>query len=73
MSPRAWLAFTATALCLGLVIGWSARVNTQTDRYVRSLAEKHEAMARYWDAQANDIITNNTLERNRRNGSKKTN
>lgn len=71
MSARAWLAFAGMSLVLGLIIGWSVRVTTTSDRYIRSLAEKHEAAARYWDTQANNIITNNTLERKRRDGKKK--
>lgn len=59
-------------LLAGIMLGWNARSGATNDRYVRSLAEQHEARARYWDTQAHDIITNNTLERNKRDG-KKTN
>lgn len=67
MSDRAWLALVAIALLLGGIAGWSLRISTTGDRYIRALAEQHEARSRYWDIQANDIITNNTLERNKRN------
>lgn len=73
MSPRAWLAFAACVFVLGTVIGWSARLATTSDRYLRALAERHEAYDRYLNTQADFIITNNTLERNRRNGSTKEN
>lgn len=55
-----------TGLLAGIMIGWNARISTTGDHYIRSLAEKHEASARYWDVQAHNIITNNTLERNKR-------
>ena len=73
MSPRAWLAFAACVFALGTVIGWSARLTTTSDRYLRALAERHEAYDRYLNTQADFIITNNTLERNKRNGSTKEN
>ncbi len=73
MSPRAWLAFAACAFLMGGVFGWSARLATTSDRYLRALAERHEAYDRYLNTQADFIITNNTLERNKRNGSTKEN
>jgi len=66
------LLLVMLALLLGVLIGWSTRVNYSKDRYIQALAEKHEATARYWEAQTHDIITNNSLERNKRDG-KKTN
>lgn len=71
MSPRAWLAFVAIAFALGGVAGWSLRISTAGDRYIRALAEKHESSARYWDTKTNEILTNNTLERKKRDGKKK--
>ena len=73
MSDRSWLAFVAIVFILGGVFWWSARLATTSDRYLRALAERHEAYDRYLNTQADFIITNNTLERNQRNGSKKTN
>ncbi len=66
MSVRAWLAFVAITSIMGGLAGWSLRVSTVGDRYLRALAEKHESQAHYWDIKTNDIITNNTLERKRR-------
>lgn len=62
-----------TGLLAGIMIGWNARINASNDHYVRALAEKHEASARYWDTKTDDIISNNTLERNQRNGRTKKN
>ncbi len=73
MSNRAWLIFAAVLFILGGIFGWSARLATTSDRYLRALAERHEAYDRYLNTQADFIITNNTLERKERNGSKKTN
>lgn len=55
-----------TGLFVGLGGGWMANGYTTQNRYLRALAEKHEAVTRYWDIKTNDIITNNTLERNKR-------
>lgn len=66
-----WLILLALAIGMNLGFMWAG--HTADVRYIRALAEKHEASARYWDAQAQEIITNNTLERNQRNGSKKEN
>lgn len=65
MSIRAWLAAIALATVFGGIGGWSLRIVTVNDRYIRSLAEQHEATKRYWDVHTNDIITNNTLARER--------
>jgi len=53
-------------LLIGLAIGYSARVNYSKDRYIQALAERHEAEASYWSKKTNEIITNNTLEVERR-------
>jgi len=67
---REWIIISLlvfiSGLLAGTLLGWNTRGGTTSDQYLRSLAEKHEAQARYWDAQAHDIITNNTLERERR-------
>lgn len=63
MSVRAWLALITLATVFGGIGGWSLRVATVSDRYIRALAEKHEATAKYWDTRTNDILTNNTLNR----------
>lgn len=62
------LVLSVVGVSSGALIGWNARANATSDRYIRALAEKHETQARYWEAQAHDIITNNTLERERRKG-----
>lgn len=59
-----WLILAA--LIAGMVLGWISKGHTTDDRYIRALAEKHEAVTRYWDVKTNDIITNNTLETERR-------
>lgn len=61
-----WTVLIFVAVIAGYVIGYNARANSVNDRYIRSLAEKHEAATRYWDTQTNEIISNNTLERKRR-------
>lgn len=58
------------SLALGVIIGFLWAEHTSNNRYIRALAEKHEATAKYWDVRTNDIISNNTLERNRRDGKK---
>lgn len=65
MSTRAWLALTLLAAIFGGIGGWSLRIATVNDRYIRALAEQHEARAQYWDIHTNDISTNNTLARER--------
>lgn len=49
------------ALAAGVTIGWGACTNATDIRYVRALAEQHEATKRYWDMHTNDILVNNTL------------
>jgi len=66
MSTRAWLALMLLVAVFGGIGGWSLRIATVNDRYIRALAEKHEAATRYWDVHTNDILTNNTLERKKR-------
>lgn len=62
-----WLLLTTiVAGLIGLAHGWNLAENSVNARYVRSLAEKHEASARYWDIKTNEILTNNTLEAKRR-------
>lgn len=60
-----WLILAA--LVIGAVLGWIGSGHSNNSRYIRSLAERHEAVARYWDTQTNNIITKNTLERDKRN------
>ncbi|MDA8412991.1 MAG: hypothetical protein M0023_04295 [Desulfobacteraceae bacterium] len=59
MTARAWLALCATAMILGALIGWSARTITTGDRYIRSLAEKHEATASYFNTKLDTMIQEN--------------
>lgn len=54
------------ALAAGVIIGWGVRVNYSKDRYIQALAERHEAERTYWSKKTDDIITNNTLETERR-------
>lgn len=59
-----WLLLTAiVSMMIGLAHGWNLAENSTNVRYVRALAEKHEATARYWETKTNEIITNNTLNR----------
>ncbi len=60
-----WLILAA--LAIGTLLGWFGADHSANIRYIRSLAERHEAVARYWDTQTNIIITKNTLERDKRN------
>ena len=48
MTAQAWFMALLLAAFFGGLIGWSARVHTQGDRYIRSLAERHEGEASYW-------------------------
>jgi len=57
-----WLTIT-TAVLVGVLIGQIWTEQRADNRYIRALAEKHEAQARYWDVHTNDILTNNTLNR----------
>lgn len=66
MSFRAWLAACGLALALGTLIGWSARVVTTGDRYIRALAERHEAERRFWNRKAEQIINENDIERRKK-------
>jgi len=61
-----WLVLAAlVSLILGVAYGWNLAENSANVRYIRALAERHEATARYWETKTNDIITNNTLARER--------
>ncbi len=60
------------ALAIGALLGWLGAQHSAEYRYLRALTERHEAYAKYLDTQADDIITNNTLERTKHNGSTKT-
>lgn len=48
MTIYAWFTALLLAAFFGGLIGWSARVHTQGDRYIRALAERHEAEASYF-------------------------
>ena len=61
-----WIILTIVSVLGGYAIGWNARVADTRDRYLTSLAERHEAYTRYMNTQADNIITNNTLEAKRR-------
>lgn len=64
---REWIVISLlvfiSGLLAGALLGWNARGGATSDQYLRSLAEKHEAAAQYWDAKTNEILTNNTLNR----------
>lgn len=54
------------ALLIGVLIGQIWTEHRTYNRYIRALAERHEADAHYWDVKTNEILTNNTLEAQRR-------
>lgn len=56
MSGRAWLAACLLAIFIGGVIGWGARACTADHRYIRALAQRHEAEASYWLNKINEQI-----------------
>lgn len=61
-----WLVLAALiSLIFGVACGWNLAENSANVRYIRALAERHEAIAHYWETKTNDIITNNTLARER--------
>lgn len=70
MTARECLAACVIMFVLGGIGGWSARALTADHRYIRAAFERYEAEARFWSAQANDIITTNEIERGKRNGKK---
>jgi hypothetical protein len=57
MTARECLAACLLAAITGGIFGWSARVLTADHRYVRALAERHEAESNYYIQQAGEIIT----------------
>lgn len=59
MSPRAWLAFCGIILFLGIISGWTARTVTADHRYIRALAERHEAEGSYFQARYDETIHEN--------------
>ena len=69
ISTRAWLALAGCALILGGVFGWAARATTADHRYIRALAERHEAEASYYYTQTDPLIREN--KERKTNGTKK--
>lgn len=63
MRPIFIVPYALVALILGVAYGWNLAENSANVCYIRALAEKHEASARYWDTKTNEILTNNTLNR----------
>ena len=58
MTFRSYLTI-ANALLIGGVIGWFARTHTLDDRYILSLALKHETSARYFNTKLDSMIQEN--------------
>lgn len=52
-------AATLIGLLIGCLLGWSARVTTADHRYVRSLAERHEAETNYIYRKTDELIQQN--------------
>jgi hypothetical protein len=66
ISARFCLVFGLCALVAGLIAGWTLRVNHSSDRYIHSLAARHEATASYYNLKTDQMISEN--ERNFKNG-----
>lgn len=56
MTARSWLALCCCFLVFGALIGWAARATTTGDRYVRSLAERHEATTQFYNERTDQLI-----------------
>ena len=59
MNAHTWFMALVLAALFGGLIGWSARVHTQGDRYVKALSERHEAEISYWLHKLDDQIQQN--------------
>ena len=59
MSAKDWLALCLLALFAGGIVGWGARACTNDHRYIRSLAERHEAEGMYYMGKLADQIKEN--------------
>lgn len=59
MSARAWLLVCLLALFFGGLIGWAARAHTADHRYIKALAERHEAEARFFNRKTDEMIQQN--------------
>lgn len=59
MTVRAWLVACTLALGFGGLLGWADRVHTADDRYIRALAERHEAEARFFNLKTAELIQQN--------------
>lgn len=72
--PRWSVAGVFAGLLCGLILGWTGRTITADHRYVRSLAERHEAEASYYYKATDELIQQNKADiakEKKQNGTKK--
>ena len=73
MSAKVWLAGCLLATIFGGILGWSARVATTDHRYIRALAQRHEAVTDYYLQQTDQMIQDNkgNIAKGRKNDGQK--
>lgn len=67
-------AATIIGLLIGCLLGWSARTTTADHRYIRALAERHEAQTTYYFKATDELIQQNKADiakERKTNGQKK--
>lgn len=62
---RLVIGMLAIGMVLGFTAGWSFRVFTADHRYIRALAERHEAVTNYYLNQADRQIQTNKERNNK--------
>lgn len=53
---RTSFAISLCALIFGCLVGWGIRATTTNDRYMNSLAERHEAAASFYNERTDQLI-----------------
>lgn len=60
VNTRTWLIICLGILLFGwlggCLIGWGLRTHTTNDRYMNSLAERHEAAAKFYNERTDQLI-----------------
>lgn len=59
MRTALWAIICVCSFVTGLGAGWQLKENTTRDRYISSLAERHEATADYFNQKTDQMIQDN--------------
>lgn len=59
MSNYTWALIAVLAFVVGVGSGWNWKSESTSDRYLSSLAERHEATARYYNERTDQMVREN--------------